>query len=249
MKKYIFISIIFSCFTIKAQIINIENIRQVTDTIGWSGFTNFSLNLVKNKNRIYGVTNRTRLQYKTKKHLWLFLNDFDFRELNSSMLVSSNAQHFRYNYRLHPKVAFEAFLQSQTDAVSAIGFRGLVGSGFRFKLSKNEIYKFYLGSLFMYEHENINSNFENPNRDWRNSTYFSMSLYPKTNISFVSTTYFQPRVDRFSDFRISSQHTIAFEFYKKLMFTANFIYQYDKFPVMGIPREQYRLTNGLLYNF
>jgi hypothetical protein len=249
MKKYILIAFVIFPFVLQSQIINVENIRRVTDTTGWSGYTRLIVNLVKNRNTIFGISNRTRIQYKTKEHLWLLLNDLDFRKANKNKLVSRNAQHFRYNYRFHPKFAFEAFLQSQTDEIAAIRFRGLIGSGIRFKMSKNEKYKLYLGSLIMYEHENINSTIEDNNRDWRNSTYFSMSLYPKKNISIVSTTYFQPRFDMFSDFRISSQNTIAFEIFKKLMFTTNFTYQYDEFPVIGVPKEQYRLTNGLLYSF
>ncbi|MCH2034055.1 MAG: DUF481 domain-containing protein [Tenacibaculum sp.] len=249
MKKYIVIAFVVFPFVLQSQIINVENIRRVTDTTGWSGYTRLIVNLVKNRNTIFGISNRTRIQYKTKEHLWLLLNDLDFRKANENKLVSRNAQHFRYNYRFHPKFAFEAFLQSQTDEIAAIRFRGLIGSGIRFKISKNEKYKLYLGSLIMYEHENINSTIEDNNRDWRNSTYFSMSLYPKKNISIVSTTYFQPRFDMFSDFRISSQNTIAFEIFKKLMFTTNFTYQYDEFPVIGVPKEQYRLTNGLLYSF
>ncbi len=249
MKKYILIAFVLFPFVLQSQIINVENIRRVTDTTGWSGYTRLFVNLVKNRNTIFGISNRTRIQYKTKEHLWLLLNDLDFRKANENKLVSRNAQHFRYNYRFHPKFAFEAFLQSQTDEIAAIRFRGLIGSGIRFKMSKNEKYKLYLGSLIMYEHENINSTIEDNNRDWRNSTYFSMSLYPKKNISIVSTTYFQPRFDMFSDFRISSQNTIAFEIFKKLMFTTNFTYQYDEFPVIGVPKEQYRLTNGLLYSF
>lgn len=249
MKKYILIAFVLFPFVLQSQIINVENIRRVTDTTGWSGYTRLIVNLVKNRNTIFGISNRTRIQYKTKEHLWLLLNDLDFRKANENKLVSRNAQHFRYNYRFHPKFAFEAFLQSQTDEIAAIRFRGLIGSGIRFKMSKNEKYKLYLGSLIMYEHENINSTIEDNNRDWRNSTYFSMSLYPKKNISIVSTTYFQPRFDMLSDFRISSQNTIAFEIFKKLMFTTNFTYQYDELPVIGVPKEQYRLTNGLLYSF
>lgn len=249
MRKYIIITLIFLPFVVQSQIINVENLRRVTDTIGWSGFTRLDLHLIKNKNTVFGISNRTRIQYKIPKHLWLFVNDLDFREANSNKFVNKSAQHFRYNYRFHEKIALEAFLQSQNDEISAIRFRGLIGTGLRFKLSKNEDYKFYLGSLVMYEHEDIISTVEENNRHWRSSSYFSMSLAPKNNISIVSTTYFQPRFSMFSDFRVSSQTTIALEVFKNLRFTTNFTYQYDEFPVIGIPKEQYVLTNGLLYSF
>lgn len=249
MKKASLLFVLLFPFLLQSQVINIENLRRVTDTTGWSGFARLDLHLIKNKNTIFGISNRIRLQYKKKKHLWLFINDFNFREANSKKFVSRSSQHLRYNYRFHPKIAVESFLQSQRDEISAIRFRGLVGAGFRFKLSKLENYKFYLGTLAMYEYEELNSDIEPLNKDWRSSSYFSMSLFPKKKITIVSTTYFQPRFDMFSDFRISSQTTIALGIFKNFSFTTNFTYQYDEFPVLGIPKEQYRLTNGLLYTF
>lgn len=251
MKKHIFIYALLLLFPLylQSQIINVENLRRVTDTTGWSGYAKLNLHLIKNKNTIFGITNRVRVQYKRKNHLWLFINNLDFREANSRKLISRNSQHLRYNYRFHPKVALEAFFQSQQDEIAAIRFRGLTGAGVRFKLSKSEKYKFYLGTLVMYEYEKLNSSVEEINKDWRSSSYFSWSLFPKKNISIVSTTYYQPRFDLLSDFRISSQTTLALGIFKNLAFTTNFTYQYDELPAIGIPKEQYRLTNGLMYTF
>ncbi|MDY0780489.1 DUF481 domain-containing protein [Tenacibaculum sp. IB213877] len=238
-----------SSFFAQSQIINVENLRRVTDTSGWSGYAKVNFQLIKNTNKIFSFSNRIRVQHKKEKTLWLFINDLDFREANSNTLVSKNAQHLRFNYKLKPQIIIETFAQSQQDKISAINFRGLLGSGLRFKLTKSEKYKLYLGSLLMFEHEKSNRETEPIRNDWRNSSYFSFSLYPKENVTIVSTTYFQPRLDQFSDFRVSSQTYLAVEVIKNLSFTATFSYQYDKFPVIGIPNEQYVLTNGLMYSF
>lgn len=250
MKKRIFVIILLFPIIVCAQIINVENLRRVTDTTGWSGFARLDLHLIKNRNKIFGFSNRIRIQYKTENHLWLFINDLDFREANSNKLVSKNSQHLRHNYRFNEKIALESFLQSQENEIAAIRFRGLVGVGLRYKLLKSEKYKLYLGSLVMYENEKVfESGEQRTHNDWRNSSYFSMSLFPTDNISISSTTYFQPRFDLFSDFRVSSQTTMSFKVVKNLRFATTFTYQYDEFPVLGIPKEQYRLTNGIVYSF
>ncbi len=238
-----------SSFFAHTQIINVENLRRVTDTLGWSGYTKVNFQLIKNTNKIFSFSNRIRVQYKTDKSLWLFINDLDFKEANSTKLVSKNAQHLRYNHKINPKLSLEAFLQSQQDKISAINFRGLVGSGIRYKFNKSDKYKLYLGSAIMFEHEYAKIDNPTNHNDFRNSSYFSCSLFPKENVSLVSTTYFQPRLDKFSDFRISSQTSIAVEVFKNLSFTTTFSYQYDKFPVIGITNEQYVLSNGLMYSF
>ncbi len=248
MKKQLII-LLFIPFLGIAQIINVESLRKVTDTVGWTGNIQLNLHLIKNKNSIFGISNRIRVQYRTKKHLWLFINDLDFREVNSEKFVSKNAQHFRHNYRFYKNFALETFFQRQQNEIASIRFRGLIGSGLRYKLTNSEKYKLYLGSLIMYENEKVNSDTEKTNKDWRSSSYFSMSLFPNNNISLVSTTYFQPRLDKFSDFRLSSQTTLALKIIKNLSFSTTFTYQYDAFPVIGIPKEQYRLTNGIVYSF
>lgn len=250
MKKYLIIFSVFIPFFAQSQIINIESLRRVTDTVGWSGFTRLDLYLIKNKNSILGVSNRTRVQYKNENHLWLFVSDFDFKEANSKTFVSKNAQHLRYNYRLKPSIALESFIQVQEDKISAIRFRGLTGAGLRFKLSKSEDYKFYLGTLVMFENEHSkNDTFQEIHNDWRSSSYFSMSLFPTDNITIVSTTYYQPRFDKISDFRATNQTSIVLKVVKNLSFSTTFTYQFDEFPVVGIPKEQYRLTNGIVYSF
>ncbi len=87
-------------------------------------------------------------------------------------------------------------------------------------------------------------------RDFRGSTYLSFSLYPTETLSIISTSYYQPRLDKFNDYRFSSNTSILFEIYKNLAFKTNFNFNYDAFPVSdAIPQTQFELTNGILYSF
>lgn len=250
--KRLFFVILFSFFItfINAQIINVENIRKQQDSSGWSGNIGVKVQLTKNVNTIFNFSNRIRVQHLNKNHLWLFINDIDLKEANSKNLVNKNSQHLRYNYFINKNITWEAFVQLQSDEISAINFRGLVGIGPRFNFSKKENYKYFIGTLLMYENEEEKNNTQKIiNSDVRASLYFSFRLYPKKNISLVSTTYYQPRVNKLEDYRISSQTSLALKIIENLSFTTTFTYQFDAFPVVGIPTEQYKLTNGLVYSF
>ena len=250
MKKLLILILLFSFGFCHAQIVNVESLRRASDTSKWTGFASLSIDLTKNTNKIFNIKNRIQVQYVYKKHLILFINDFDFKEANKSKLVSKSTQHLRFNYRFHNRVAWEVFAQSQYDEISAIDFRGLLGTGPRFKLSKSKDYNFFAGVLMMFEYEHVQNNLENIiHREFRNSTYLSFSLFPKDNISVVSTTYFQPLYRNFSDFRISSDSSIAIGVFKNLALKIGFTYLYDAFPAIGVPKEQYKLTNGLTYLF
>ncbi len=233
---------------ISAQIVNVESLRKVSDTSKWSGYTSLSVNISKDKNKILNLNNRIHIQYAYNKNLWLFVNDIHFKEVNNSKLVSKGTQHLRYNYTLKTKIAWEVFTQSQYDEISEIDFRGLLGTGPRLNYAKNDIFKYHLGFLSMYEYEKVKNELEKTiKHDIRNSSYFSFSLFPNNNISIVSTTYFQPLYKEFSDYRISTDTTIALNIFKKLAFKMHFTYLFDSKPALGVPKEQFKLNNGLTY--
>lgn len=250
-KKIFFLQLFLSLqFAAQSQIVNVESLRRVNDTSRWSGYTSLSISLIKNRNRIFLGKGKVHVQYLYKKHLGLFVGDFDLKEANENRLVDRGIQHVRYNYRFRKHVAWEVFGQSQYDRISALNFRGLLGTGPRFKLTKWKDYRLYIGTLAMFEYEEIDNSAEAAiHRDFRGSLYFSFSLFPKDNISIVSTTYYQPRLDEWGDFRISNDTSIALEIFKNLSFKVGITYFYDEFPPVGIPREQYKLTNGIAYTF
>jgi hypothetical protein len=233
-----------------SQVINVETLRKVTDSAKWTGSVSLDVSLIKNKNHIFKIANKAHVQYNNKKNLWLFINDLKFEKLEGSAFVNKGTQHFRYNRKISEIIKLEGFLQAQYDAVSEIDFRGLAGLGPRFKLYGNDNYRFYLGTLVMYEYEKA-SDVENEivRETIRGSAYVSFSMYPTEYLSIISTSYYQPRLSAFGDFRLSTDTAVLFKIFATLAFKTNFTYSYDVFPVATIPKTQYELTNGLLYTF
>ena len=249
MKKIFLIASILAIFKMQSQIINTESFRIVTDTTGWAGKAELNVNYAKNTIKILQIQNNIHVQYKTEKHLFMFVNKIGFQSIDKSNFVNNGIQHFRYNYKLKPKISLEFFLQNQYNAISKIKYRRLAGFGPRFKLGKSEKYKFYLGTLVMYEYEKSDDSFNTIQKNWRNSSYFSFSLYFNEKISFVSTTYYQPNLKLFKDYRVSHQSYFKFEIAKNLAYKTSFSYTYDAFPVIGIPKEEIAIANGIVYRF
>jgi len=212
LKRLLSIFILLSSLFLHSQIVNIENLRKEKDSIGWSGYARLEFNLEKNRNRILGLSNQLRVQYKGKKNTIFLVHDMDFKEVNAVSIVNNTTQHLRFSHTISPKVSYEAFLQSQSDRISEIKLRVLVGTGFRFNVYKSEKAKFFLGSTIMFEYENSTEEIlDDIHRDFRNSTYLSFKINPNKNVSIISSNYFQPRIDMFSDYRIFSQpHFLIF---------------------------------------
>lgn len=216
---------------------------------GWSGSIGLNVGFAKNVKELFKVKNNIHIQYKNPKHLVLFVNKISFDRADGADFVNKGVQHLRYNYRFHKRLSWEAFLQNQYNALSKIDYRRLAGTGFRYKLSTSEKYKAYMGSLVMYENEKTTETPVVYHKDWRNSTYLSFSFYFNDNISLISTSYYQPMLGEFSDYRISHQSALAFKIRKNLSFKTAFNFTYDAVPVLGIPQKEYELTNGLVYSF
>ena len=234
---------------ITAQILNAESLRKVTDTSGFSGSAGLRFALKRNTRDFLTISSNVHLQYKMNRNLLLFKNDVQFQKIEGDKFENSLISHLRYNYRFHNRIAWEIFIQGQYNKISLINFRGLVGTGPRFKLSNSENYKFYLGTLIMYEYEDIDDGITPIQRDLRGSGYLSFSLYPLENISFSSTTYYQPKLSKFEDYRISSQSSLLIEIYENFGFLVSYTFTYDTFPAVGIPNSQYDFTTGISYSF
>ena len=250
MRFLFFLALICLSTSASAQILNAESLRKVTDTSGYSGSATVDFALRRNANNDFLIiSSDIHIQYKMKPHLILFKNDISFVKIEGEDFDDSFISHLRYNYRFHPRIAWEIFLQGQYNKVNLIEFRGLVGTGPRFKLTTSEKFKFYLGTLVMYEHENVIDGVTPTQKNFRGSSYLSFSLYPTDNITIVSTTYYQPNFEAFSDYRISTQNSLVVKIIENLGLNVSWNFLYDTFPAVGIPESQFDFSTGLTYTF
>lgn len=232
-----------------AQIVNIESRRIQTDTTGWAGSFGGNINLAKNVDKVFSADAFAHLQYKSSKSLYLFLGDYSFLKGAQKKYTDNAFFHLRYNRKINDLLRWEVFTQLQTNKITKIDNRFLAGTGPRFKLSGSGMLQVYLGVLAMYEYERELTTPPVSHRTVRNSSYLSFTLKPTATLEIISTTFYQPRFDRWSDFRILNQESANLSVTQKLSATINWNYLYDRFPVEGIPRSNYTFSTGLKYAF
>jgi Protein of unknown function, DUF481 len=237
------------CSTANAQIINVENSRIQTDTVGWAGELGAQFSFTKNTQELLMAQMNAHLQYKTEKDLFLILGNYGFLSGDAVKLINNSFLHLRYNRKLNELVRIEAFSQILQNPVTLIDYRILTGAGPRFKLSASKKLKLYAASLAMHEYERELDSVKTIHNDIRSSSYVSFSLLFNSQTELVNTIFYQPLFTNISDFRILDQMKLSVKTGKKIAITLNLNYLYDNFPVRGVPRINYTFSTGLDYKF
>lgn len=231
------------------QIVNIESRRIHTDTTGWAGSFGGNFNFSKNVDEIFSTSLFAHLQYKTSRNLYLIYGDYSFLKGAEKKLSDNAFFHLRYNRKLSGLVRWEVFTQLQNNKITKIEKRFLAGTGPRFKVSGADLVYIYIGVLAMFEHERELTDPAVYYNDIRNSDYISITFKPLSNLELISTTFYQPRMDKWSDYRILNQEVVQLSITQKLSLTVNWDFLYDRFPVADIPRSTYSFATGLKFAF
>ena len=247
-RLFLILIILGFVFMVQAQVLNIERERIVTDTTGWSGTGKLTLNLISNIKQFTEMGVKAHVQYKTKRSLSLALSDYEVIKSDKDDFSNKGLQHFRYNYKINKLLTAEGFTQAQFNKVLNLNFRGLVGAGMRFSLLKLDHLRLYSGLAYMYEYEEPSKEYP-IERNHRMSSYLSLTYRMNKNFKLVNTSYYQPRIDYFADYRLSNNLDILLKITQRLSYVMTLEYILDNKPLPGIPRNIYSLKNGLVFDF
>ena len=230
------------------QLINIENQRVQSDSVKTITAFDLQYNYQNNNNEELSLVNFSGIyQHKTKdlKNYFLLLGNIDYSLANGEELSNSGLIHFRYNRKLNKKIRLEAFTQYQYNRILGVESRNLIGIGPRYKINKSEKTVFYIGSLLMQEFEKASDNTKTMSYQ-RLSNYLSLSIKNKAKtLEFTAVVYYQPNINLWKDYRISSQASLAFNITSKVQFVNSINYGYDSCAPTNVSKKNIVLTNGL----
>ena len=225
-----------------SQVVNVEGMRQ-SDEKGWSGTTEFSFDYNDSEQIDWEFNNTTYLQWDNDSWSLLLLNEINYDRAGGVDFENDGFQHLRVSKHLYPRYTSETFVQNQFDPVRKIKNRKLFGTGVRMKLSE----KNFIGVSTFYELETLNNNVVN--KDIRLSTYLQLDFDISERVQFLTTTYIQPNVEQFADFKLSTESQLNLEITKNLSFTNTIEAIYDTYPASGVKEFSYSLQNGIKFNF
>ncbi|MCC6724697.1 MAG: DUF481 domain-containing protein [Saprospiraceae bacterium] len=235
-----------------AQIVNIEEqrITGTSDSVHWYGHLRLGANLVKVQEEVLQLNANAQVEHKMGKSLFLLLTDARFLRAGGKDFNNAGFAHLRYNRKLTDPLSAEVFTQAQYNRLLLIELRALVGAGLRYRLYKSQSGKsrIYCGAAYLYEENQFTD--ATGDRQWhRLSGYLSFTFRPWTGVTLVSTTYFQPKVTYWANYRLATEWRLDTPLGKKLSFFTDFSLQTDKALPVDAPVSNYTWQNGLTYKF
>jgi len=260
LRPIVFFLFLLFCLPLHSQIINTESLRLNVKKEGWQGFAEVGFNIRRNKaGRFFDFNNEARLEYLKNNHRLIFLGTYyltlleDPENPDETRSVFSNRAfgHIRYNYRFNAWFVWEAFTQVQRNVIQEINVRALWGTGPRFNIVRQDSLYLNLGGSVMYEYEE-DSGLEDAityHRDFRATVYAAFTWLPSKTVGFNHTLYYQPRINRVSDYRITSMNNLSFGISKYLSFQFYLNFIYDAAPPETVPRLIYAVRNGIRFQF
>ena len=194
-----------------------------------------------------------RLQLKSNTHLAFVHSAGAYSRLNSTTSVERAVVHARYNYEVASWIWGEVFSQIEHDAFRRLTNREIVGIGLRFHAFRTEDVDLYYGTAYMAEWENLNLVDNDPDdrltfaHRWSN--YIAVSASLTDRLEAGATLYFQPRFDRFSDWRLLQESFLEVGITGFVSTKVSVVIRHDSDPPASVKKTDLSVTNAFVAKF
>lgn len=187
--------------------VDVEPFRERLSTQGFGGELSGSVTTFGGNSRgiVLGATGL--VGFRAARHFAYLSASSDYARLDGEVDLAKAFVHARYNYELYCWLWAELFAQTEADKFRRIRARELVGAGPRLGIVDDERVQLFYGGAYMLEYTRRSNDVEERDRSvvaHRFSNYVALSYTPEPRISLGSTTYYQPRFDAPSDYRLLS---------------------------------------------
>lgn len=188
-------------------------------------------------------------RYVNGDHLLLVVAEQAFGEKSDEKFRNKNMEHLRYLNQFSQNVALEVYGQHQFDEFRRLDIRALSGLGPRFSFLLTKEFEVAFGSSYFYEYNRYSEGDFRDSKDInlynRWSNYLHLDLVLDESLSFNTTFYWQPRFDKFNDYRLFNSSSLEIKLKPFLTFfiTASFIY--DSKPPESVENTDSTITTGI----
>ncbi len=232
--------------------VNTEKLRDDNPQGGFAGFAGTSVALRQGNTNRLRIDASFRAQHETlqsvplnatstltkqaTKQLFFIVGELTFAEKDTAsgtdVYINKSFTHARLTNMWLARLGTEVFSQVQYNQAIRLQLRALGGAGLRWAAVESDFADVYAGAGYMFEHEVLDVSPPNDvSNNHRLTSYASLSLKLfEDKVSLINTAYAQPRLDKFSDYRIISESILNIEAHKHLVLGIALNLRYDSDP-------------------
>ena len=237
--------------------VNIETLRRLDSKPGWYNNITLSLTYQSGNTDLLRFKSSLRSDYWFDKYHTFGIATLQQGEQGGKLYTDKGFIHLRGARSIIEHLGVEIFLQKQFNESILLRDRNLAGGGLRISAlkrradTKNTGLNLYLGVGGMWENETINDkqHGEVETNIIRSTNYISATWRIDKRFSVVITGYYQPYIQRFSDFRVLSESRFEFRATERVSFNIRLNFRYDSEPPTGVEAHDLEIVNGLSYKF
>ncbi len=166
-------------------------------------------------------------------------------------LVSEKAfVNMRHRWMFADPVAAFGFVQVDHNALRALLIRDLAGAGVDIRIWRNDWAEAHIGLSMMMEHQVMSEGARDDDAGIfaRNSDYLTIAVKSE-KVTLASTSFFQPRVDKLSNWRALEELAFTVKLAEKLDWNAKARLEHDHSPPQDVETDDVSLTSGLVVKF
>jgi putative salt-induced outer membrane protein YdiY len=242
------------CITFSAHaIVSMEDIHLGKPPEGFSGAFELSLGLETGNTENAGAATGLKFQWSKGNATDFFLANYAYGESAGIKDKNKGFMHFRHIQQLAPRYAWEAFTQVSFDEFTKLNLRTLLGGGARLTLeAPSDRRVTHLGLGAFYEHEKLDideTEDDDTQNTLRGNAYLVFKYQFNDYVSLVSTTYYQPDLGDFADYRAILDLTVVSKFSEDMALQVGLDVAHDSEPLPEVEKTDTSLNVGVVFNF
>lgn len=234
----------------QAQIVNVLPFARNGEE-GVSGMINGALDWRSGNVDSTRVAADGMLSLSQGDHLTLLMAKGEMGMKSDALYLAKAFEHLRYRYRLMGPLSLETFAQHGYDKFQRLTYRVLAGLGMRYDVVSWESGMLSIGTAYMPEMEKLSEGISDEPSSFyhRWSNYLSFVAAIGDVATFSTTAYVQPRLDVFSDYRLSSETNFQLTIGKILVSPFAFSLAYDSAPPPSVEKLDMSIRSTLGLRF
>jgi len=235
-------------------IVNIESLHTGEPPPGYSGAVNVSADGQSGNTEKLGVNAGARLQWHGGAVTNFAILRYSYGQTSGIEDTNKLFSHARHIRQVSAKTAYEGFIQAERNTFNRLSFRGLIGGGARLTLVETPDVKAVhlgLGGFFSRETLEKRTGLTDAGSDntWRINSYLNYVQQLNHSVRVLSTTYYQPAVDEFSDYRLLEDATLSVKMTDTLSLNLSLNLAHDSKPPQSVKKTDTTYSTGIEYSF